>query len=284
MAEITAKDVAALRKITGAGMMDCKRALEESEGDTERAKTWLREKGIAGAQKREGRAAQQGAVDVVVDGSVGAIAELVCETDFVAKAADFKAMVAALARQVAEKGDADLASQPFQGDASQTVEDVVKGMAGKLGENIGLGRVARVESTGGLVEGYKHVQSDRGTIAVLVELTGIDPSDPKAREAGHDVALHVASEAPRWVTREEVPAEVIEAERQVLENLTRNEGKPEQAIPKIVEGRLGGFYKTNVLTEQGFVRDPKVTVGSLLSGLGPEAKVNRVIRIRVGED
>jgi len=284
MAEISAKDVAALRKITGAGMMDCKRALEESEGDTERAKTWLREKGIAGAQKREGRAAQQGAVDVVVDGSVGAIAELVCETDFVAKSADFKAAVTALAHQVAEKGEAGLASQPLGGDGSQTVEDFVKGMAGKLGENIGLGRVARVESTGGLVEGYKHVQSDRGTIAVLVELIGVDPSDPKAREAGHDIALHVASEAPRWVTRDEVPAEVIEAERQVLENLTRNEGKPEQAIPKIVEGRLGGFYKTNVLTEQGFVRDPKVTVGSLLSGLGPEARVSRAVRIRVGED
>ncbi len=284
MAEISAKDVAALRKVTGAGMMDCKRALEESEGDKEAAKTWLREKGIAGAQKREGRAAQQGAVDVVVDGSVGAIAELVCETDFVAKSADFKAAVAALARQVADKGDADLAAQPFGGDPSQRVEDVVKGMAGKLGENIGLGRVARVESAGGLVEGYKHVQNDRGTIAVLVQLTGVDPSDPKAREVGHDVALHVASEAPRWVTREEVPVEVIEAERQVLENLTRNEGKPEQAIPKIVEGRIGGFYKTNVLMEQGYVRDPKVTVGSLLSGLGPEAKVNRVVRIRVGED
>jgi elongation factor Ts len=284
MPDIAAKDVAVLRKVTGAGMMDCKRALEESEGDLERAKTWLREKGIAGAQKREGRAAQQGAVDVVVDGSVGAIAELTCETDFVAKGADFKATVAALARQVAEKGDADLAGQPFDGDPTQTVGDVVKGMAGRLGENIGLGRVARVESAGGLVEGYKHVQSERGTIAVLVELTGVDPSDPKAREVGHDVALHIASEAPRWVTREDVPADVVESERQVLENLTRNEGKPEQAIPKIVEGRIGGFYKANVLLEQGFVRDSKVTVGSLVSALGPEAKITRMVRIRVGED
>jgi elongation factor Ts len=284
MPEIAAKDVAALRKATGAGMMDCKRALEESEGDMERAKTWLREKGIAGAEKRAGRAAEQGAVEVVVDGNIGAVVELTCETDFVAKGADFKATVAALARQVVANGDADLAGQPYQGDPSQTVDDVVKGMAGRLGENIGLGRVVRLEAGDGLIEGYKHIQQERGTIGVLVELTGVDPSDPKAREVGHDLALHVASEAPRWVTRDQVPADVVESERQVLESLTRHEGKPEAAIPKIVEGRLGGFYKANVLTEQGFVRDHKVTVGSLVSGLGPEAKIGRVVRVRVGEE
>jgi elongation factor Ts len=284
MPEIAAKDVAALRKATGAGMMDCKRALEESEGDMERAKTWLREKGIAGAEKRAGRAAEQGAVEVVVDGNVGAVVELTCETDFVAKGADFKSTVATLARQVVANGDADLAGQPYQGDPSQTVDDVVKGMAGRLGENIGLGRVVRLEAGDGLIEGYKHIQQERGTIGVLVELTGVDASDPKAREVGHDLALHVASEAPRWVTRDQVPADVVESERQVLENLTRHEGKPEAAIPKIVEGRLGGFYKANVLTEQGFVRDHKVTVGSLVSGLGPEAKIGRVVRVRVGEE
>jgi elongation factor Ts len=284
MPEITAKDVAALRKVTGAGMMDCKRALTESEGDMERAKTWLREKGIAGAQKRAGRAAEQGAVEVIVDGNVGAVVELTCETDFVAKSADFKATVAALARQVVANGDTDLAGQPYQGDPSQTVDDLVKGMAGTLGENIGLGRVVRLEAADGLVEGYKHIQQERGTIGVLVELSGVDPSDPKAREVGHDIALHVASEAPRWVSRDDVPADVIDSERQVLENLTRNEGKPEAAIGKIVEGRLGGFYKANVLSEQGFVREPKVTIASLISHLGPEAKIGRVVRIRVGED
>ncbi len=289
MPEISAKDVAALRKATGAGMMDCKRALEENEGDMERAKTWLREKGIAGAQKRAGRAAQQGAVDVVIDGAVGALVELTCETDFVAKGDVFKNTVATLATQLAKGqlatgGGEDLASQPYAGDPSQTVDDLVKGMAGTLGENIGLGRTARYVSDSGLVEGYKHLQNDRGTIGVLVELAGVDASDPKARGIAHDIALHVASAAPRYVTRDEVPADVIDAERQVLENLTRNEGKPEQAIPKIVEGRLGGFYKDNVLVEQGFIRDPKVTVASLLTGLGPDAKVSRFVRIRVGED
>jgi elongation factor Ts len=284
MPEISAKDVAALRKATGAGMMDCKKALEESGGDVEQAKTWLREKGLAAAGKRAGRAAEQGAVEVSVQGDVGALVELTCETDFVAKGAEFTSTAAALALQVATHGDADLLAQPYEGDQSQTVEQVIKSLAGKLGENIGLGRVARLESAGGLVDSYKHIQNERGTIGVLVALTGVDASDPKAREVAHDIALHIASEVPKWVVRDEVPAELVEAERQVLENLTRNEGKPEQAIPKIVEGRLGGFYKTNVLTEQGFVRDPKVNIASLLSGVGPEAQVERFVRIRVGEE
>ncbi|HEV7864707.1 MAG TPA: translation elongation factor Ts [Acidimicrobiia bacterium] len=283
MADISAKDVAALRKVSGAGMMDCKRALEESEGDLEAAKTWLREKGLAAAGKRAGRAAQQGAVDVFFGGGIGALVELVCETDFVAKGDGFKTTVATLAQQVAEQGE-DIAGKPFAGDPSQTVDEYVKHMAGTLGENIGLGRIARYEVAGGLIEGYKHLQNERGTIGVLVELAGVDPSDPKAVEIGHDIALHIASAAPRFVNRDDVPADVIDAERAVLENLTRNEGKPEQAIPKIVEGRLGGFYKDNVLVEQGFVKDPKVIVGSLLSGLGPEAKVARFIRVRVGEE
>jgi elongation factor Ts len=281
MPEISAKDVAALRKLTGAGMMDCKRALEESEGDLEKAKNWLREKGLAAASKRAGRAAEQGAVDVVVKGNVGALAELTCETDFVAKGSEFKDTVTALARQAAEQGDVNFDAQPFEGT---TVGEHVKGMAGRLGENIGLGRVVRFETNGGLVDGYKHIQNERGTIGVLVELTGVDPSDPKAVEVAHDIALHVASAAPRWVRREDVPADVVEAERQVLENLTRNEGKPEAAIPKIVEGRIGGFYKDNVLLEQGFIRDPKVTIASLLSGVGAEATVARMVRVKVGEE
>jgi elongation factor Ts len=283
MADISAKDVAALRKVTGAGMMDCKRALEESEGDIENAKTWLREKGLAAAGKRAGRAASQGTVDVYVDGNVGAVVELTSETDFVAKGDGFKAAVATLAKQVAEQGE-DIAAKPYAGDPSQTVDDFVKGMAGSLGENIGLGRVARFEVSGGLIDAYKHIQQERGMIGVLVEMTGVDPSDPKAVEIGHDIALHIASAAPRWVTRDDVPADVVEAEKAVLENLTRNEGKPEQAIPKIVEGRIGGFFKDNCLVEQGFVRDPKVTVGSLISGLGADAKVTRFARIKVGEE
>ena len=283
MADISAKDVAALRKVSGAGMMDCKKALEESGGDMEKAKTWLREKGLAAAGKRAGRAASQGTVDVFVDGNIGAVVELTCETDFVAKGEGFKSAVATLAKQVAQEGE-DIAAKPYAGDSSQTVDDFVKGMAGSLGENVGLGRVARFEVSGGLIEGYKHIQQERGMIGVLVEMTGVDASDPKAVEVGHDIALHIASAAPRWVSRDDVPADVVEAEKAVLENLTRNEGKPEQAIPKIVEGRIGGFFKENCLLEQGFVRDPKVSVGSLLSGLGGDAKVTRFARVKVGEE
>src|SRR2546423_4871108 len=283
MPDISAKDVAALRKVSGAGMMDCKKALEESGGEMEAARTWLREKGLAAAGKRAGRAAAQGAGDVYVGDAAGAVVDLTCETDFVAKGEGFKSAVASLARQVAEQGE-DISAKPYVGDPAQTVDDFVKSMAGSLGENIGLGRIARFEVSGGLIDAYKHIQQERGMIGVLVEMTGVDPSDPKAVEVGHDIALHIASAAPRWVARDDVPADVVEAEKAVLENLTRNEGKPEQAIPKIVEGRIGGFFKENCLVEQGFVRDPKATVGSLISGLCGDANVNRFARIKVGEE
>jgi elongation factor Ts len=281
VAEVTAKDVAALRKETGAGMMDCKKALEENDGDFEAAKDWLRTKGLAGASKRAGRSADQGAVDVVWNDHAAALAELTCETDFVAKGADFAGTVAALARQVAEQGDADLAEQPFDGS---TVGEVVTQLGAKLGEKIELGRVVRYETGDGLLDGYKHIQNDRGTIGVLVELGGIDRADPKAREVAHDLALHIASAAPRYLRREDVPPDAIEKERELLTELTRNEGKPENAIGKIVEGRLNGFYKDYVLLEQGFVRDPKVTVASVVEGLGGDATVRRFARVKVGEE
>ncbi|MGH9012681.1 MAG: translation elongation factor Ts [Acidimicrobiia bacterium] len=281
MAEFGASDVAALRKATGVGMMDCKRALEESGGNLEAAKDWLRAQGLTKGAKRAGRVAEQGAVDVVVDGAIGALVELTCETDFVAKGADFTGLVAALARQVAEHDDADLEAQPLDGG---TVGEAIKQLGAKLGENVGLGRVSRYEAGDGLVDGYKHMQNERGTIGALVEIGRVDPSDPNAREVAHDIALHVASAAPRWAKRDEVPADVVEKERAVLEELTRNEGKPEQAIPKIVEGRLNGYFKENVLAEQGFVRDPKTTVAKLLAGLGPDADLRRFVRVKVGEE
>jgi elongation factor Ts len=280
VADVSAKDVAALRKVTGAGMMDCKKALQENDGDQERAVDWLRKQGL-GASKRSGRSAEQGTVDVVLQDDVAALVELVCETDFVAKGADFVATVAALAQLVADEGDTDLESKPFEG---QTVGEAVTLLVAKLGEKIELGRVARYETSDGLLDGYKHIQNERGTIGVLVELGGVDRSDPSARELAHDLALHIASAAPRFVRREEVSEAAIEKEREVLTELTRNEGKPEAAIAKIVEGRLNGFYKDYVLLEQGFVRDPKITVGKLLEDLGAEATVRRFTRVKVGEE
>jgi elongation factor Ts len=262
-------------------MLDVKKALEENDGDPEAAKDWLRTKGLAGAASRAGRAAQQGAVDVLVDDGTGAVVELTCETDFVAKGEEFRDLVAALTELVAERGDDDLESQPY-GDG--TVGDAIKQLGAKVGENVALGRVARFKTSDGIVDGYKHIQNDRGTIGVLVELGGIEPSDPRAREIAHDVALHVASAAPRHVTRDDVPPEVVDKERGLLEELTRNEGKPEQAVPKIVEGRLNAFFRDNALVEQPYIRDPKTTMGELLAELGPDAEVRRFVRVKVGEE
>jgi elongation factor Ts len=281
MAEITTADVAALRKATGAGMMDCKRALEENDGDMEKAKDWLRSQGITKAPKRSGRAAEDGAVDVIVEDGRSALAELTAETDFAAKGSDFTGTVAELTRLVLEEGDDEVAAKPFRG---ATVGDAVTDLAAKVGENVGLGRVARFETGDGILDGYKHVQNERGTVGVLVELGGVDPSDPNAREVAHDLALHIASAAPGWVRREDVPAEIVERERAVFEEQTRAEGKPDQAVPKIVEGRLNGFYKEVVLVDQPFVRDQKTTIGKLVASLGDDAAVRRFVRVKVGEE
>jgi elongation factor Ts len=281
MPEVSAKDVAALRKVTGAGMMDCKKALEECNGDVEGAKTWLRDRNLAGAGKRAGRAADQGAVDVVVEGTVGAVVELNCETDFVAKGGDFKGLVAALAKHVAEHGDADLASQSFEGS---TIDDAITQLSGKLGEKIQLGRVVRFESADGLIDGYKHIQNERGVIGVLVELGGVDGNDARVKEVAHDVALHIANSAPRYTRRDDVPPEEVDRERAVLEAQTRQEGKPEQALAKIVDGKLNGFFKTVVLEEQPFVKDPKTTVAALVASLGPDATIRRFARVKIGEE
>lgn len=288
MAEISAKDVAALRKATGAGMMDCKKALAESGGDMEAAKTWLREKGLAGASKRNARAADQGAIDVYLDGTVAALVELNCETDFVAKGDQFKAVVAALAELVATNGAAqspdDIASLPFEGS---TVAEHITLLASTMGEKIELGRVARFETASsgeaaGALDAYKHVQNDRGVIGVLVEVAGA--TGPAASDLAHELALHIASAAPRYVSRDEVPADEVARERAIYEAQTREEGKPEQAVPKIVEGRVNGYFKTVALLEQGFVKEPKQTIEQLVASVAPGATVRRFVRVKIGEE
>jgi len=282
--EISAKEVAALRKLTGAGMMDCREALRATGGDIELAKDWLREKGIAGAAKQAGREANEGAIEVRVEGNVGALVELNCTTDFVAKGDVFKQALAKLIQIVIEQGDTDLGAKQIDGE---TVDDFVKGLAGSLGENVQLGRVVRFESEDGLLDAYKHVQNERGNVGVLVELGGVDTSSAQARAVAHDVALHIASAAPRWVTRDDVPADVIDHERKIYETQAREEGKPEQAWPKIVDGKINGFYKANpggALVEQAFVKDQKSTVGALVAGLGGDAAVRRFARVKIGEE
>jgi elongation factor Ts len=280
MAEYSAKDIAALRKATGAGMMDCKSALEESAGDKERALDILRAKGLAKAGKMQDREATEGSVDVVVDGNVGAIVELNCNTDFVAKGSEFTSLLADITKLVAANGDADVASLPY---GNSTVGDTITALAGTIGENVVLGRVVRFESDG-LLDAYRHNQNDRGTIAVLVEISGVDPSNEAARAVAHEIALHISFAAPAYLKREDVPADVLEREKAVIEEKSRNEGVPEAKLEGAVKGRLNAFYKDVTLLEQPSVKDPKISIAKLVEGLGGGAELTRFARVKVGED
>jgi elongation factor Ts len=263
MPEFTAKDVQGLRQATGAGMMDAKKALEENDGDVEAAKQWLREKGLAKADKLGDRENSQGAVAAVVDGNVGAIVELKSETDFSAKADDFTSLVQDLAELVVAKG-ADAVSE-----RDHELEDLK--IAKK--ENIEVGQVVRLEAgDGNLLDSYLHLQDGRGVNAVIVELAGGN------RELAHDIAVHVAFAKPPYLHRDEVPAEAVEKERHALLEITKAEGKPEQAWPKIVDGRLNAWYKDQVLLEQGFVRDEKTTISQLLG----DATLVRFAQVYIG--
>ena len=247
----TAQDVKALRDSSGAGMMDCKKALQETDGDIEAAKTWLREKGLAASAKREDREASQGVVSLVIDGNVGAIVELKSETDFVAGSDQFKAEADALVALVAAKG-VDAVSER----AAELEELKVT-----LKENIGLGDVRRIEAADGNILGsYQHVQGGRGVNGVLVEVAGGSP------ELAHDVAVHIAFARPKYLSRDDVPEDVVTAERATLETISRNEGKPEAALPKIVEGRLNGFFKDVALLDQPYAKDDKQSVSQFIGG------------------
>ena len=249
MANFTAKDVQKLRQDTGAGMLDAKRALEECDGDMDAAAQWLREHGLSEKVKREDRDAAQGAVAVVKDNDVAAIVELRCETDFVAKAAEFVAVADDLAALVVAKGEGAIAER------SEDIERLVA----TLKENISVGRVYRLEAKSGeVVDTYLHQQSGRGVNAVAVVVKGGSP------ELAHEVALTAAFSRPTYVRREDVPVEEVEAERETLEALSRNEGKPEAALPKIIEGRLNGWFKERVLLEQPSAHDDKQTVAAML--------------------
>lgn len=245
----TAQDVKSLRESTGAGMMDCKKALEDTGGDLEAAKQFLREKGLAASAKRDDRENNQGVVAISVSGGTGAIVQLKSETDFVAGSDQFKAEADALVTAVIADGPDAVASRNEQLEELKIT----------LKEKIELGDVVRIDAAEGNVLGhYEHVQGGRGVNAVLVEMSGADDA------MAHDVAVHIAFARPRYLRREDVPAEVVEAERATLETITRNEGKPEQAIDKIVEGRLGGFFKDVCLLEQPYAKDDKQSVSQFI--------------------
>src|SRR6202051_3339509 len=249
MADFPAKDVQALRRATGAGMLDSKRALEETGGDMEKARQWLREQGLAGAAKRSDREATQGAVALAVSGRNAAIVELRCETDFVAKAETFVNLTDELAQLVAEKGE----------QATSERADAIDELKTTLKENISVGETVRFEMGADSVVGtYLHMQSGRGVNAVLIEMRGGD------EELAHDVAVHVAFARPQYLRREDVPQEEVDAERATVEALSRNEGKPEAALPKIVEGRMNGWFKERCLLEQSYAKDEKRTIADFI--------------------
>jgi elongation factor Ts len=265
MADFTAKDVQALRQATGAGMMDAKKALQEADGDFDAAGKLLREKGLAKAGTRADRENTQGAVAVATgDGSV-ALVELKCETDFVAKSPAFIEATQQLADLAASGGVDSMASH---GDAIDDLKVTLK-------ENIEVGRSAVVSvAPGQVVDTYLHRQEGRGVNGVVVVLEG------GSQELAHDIAVHVAFAKPQYLLRDDVPPDVVEEERETLLNITKAEGKPEAAWPKIVEGRLNGWYKERVLLEQPFVRDDKQTI-SRLADAG-DAKVVSFAQIFIG--
>ena len=276
---ISAGQVKELRERTGAGMMDCKKALEEAGGDMEAAIDLLRSRGTAKAAKRAGKEATEGAVGLHIaeDSGVGALVEVACETDFVARTDAFVELAAQLAEHVASQatgtdGAADgeaLAEQKFQG-GSQTVGERITEISAKTGERIVVRRFARFDAEDGAVAGYVHLT---GKIGVLVELKGSADAD-----TARDVAMHIAATRPLAVSADEIPADVVERERAVYLEQVRNEGKPENIQEKIVDGKVKKFYKENTLLEQPFVKDPDKTVKGMLGG----ATVRRFVRFELG--
>jgi elongation factor Ts len=277
MANYTAADVKRLREQTGSGMMDCKNALEEASGDFEQAIELLRLKGAKDVGKRATRTASNGLVTAELDGSsVGVLVELNCETDFVAKTDVFQQVAASIAKiAIASKAGDKPTLLEAAGEDGRSVAQVIEDAGASLKEKLELGRYVRYE--GGYVASYLH-RSDAAlppTLGVLIQL------DKESADTAKDLAQQIAAMRPLYVAREDVPQDVVDKERRIAEQITREEGKPEQAIPKIVEGRLGAYFKDVTLIEQAFVKDPKTSVKQLLASAG--VSVTAFSRFQVGQ-
>ena len=275
MANYSADDVKRLREATAAGMLDCKKALDEADGDYDKAVEIIRVKGQKGVTKREGRLTSNGLVVAKVSGDLGVMLELNCETDFVAKGERFIALGDELLEQLVSSKSADVAAFLSSKMASgKTVQEVIDEGNATLGEKIEIRNVAVIEGPVGL---YLHKTSPDlpPQVGVLVSLA------KEAAEVGKDVAQHIAAFAPRFVNREDVPADLIETERRLAEETARAEGKPEASLSKIIEGRVTGFVKEVSLIEQAFAKDAKKTVKQILDEAGTAVKAFH--RFRVGQ-
>ena len=272
---VTAALVKELREKTGAGMMDCKKVLTETDGDLEKAAELLREKGITKAAKKSGRVAAEGMVEAYIseDGKVGAIVEVNSETDFVAKNEEFRKFVTDVAEQIVKNNPAnveELLAEPAIFEEGKTVKEALIEKIATIGENISIRRFARFETSDGLIEKYIHGD---GKIAVLVNMTS------GSKELAKDICMQIAAARPEFVNREQVPAERVEKEKEILKIQTMNEGKPEAIAEKIVLGRINKFYEEICLVDQEFVKEPSKKVSEILK----DSKVIEFARFETGE-
>jgi elongation factor Ts len=282
---VSIEDVKRLREMTGAGMLDCKKALEEAGGDMEKAKEILRVKGLAKAEKKAARETKEGLIHVKIEegGRKGVILEMNCETDFVARNEEFKKLVDSVAEHILsleenanrEGEGKDIEDQPFYRDRSRTLGEVIKEAIAKMGENIKLSRFVRID-TQNLLHSYVH---GGGRIGVLLEFRVKSPGGEVERTV-RDIAMQIAAMRPEFVSVESVPEEVVERERRILADQARREGKPDHIIDRIVEGKLRKFYQEKVLLEQAFIKDEEKTVREVIEGSGLE--VVRFVRFEIG--
>ena len=284
MAKYTTADIKALREKTGAGMLDVKKALEEADGDAEKAIEIIRVKGLKGIAKREGRSATAGLIAAKVveatdgtdgtGGQVGVLVEVNAETDFVAKNEKFIDFAAKVLDAAIDSGAETVEELAGVATGGSTVKELTDSMQAVIGEKIVVRRVGRLAAP--RVETYLH-RTNPDLPAQVAVLVGTDEA---AAEVAHDVAMHVAAYSPLYLTREDVPAETIAKERAIAEETTRAEGKPEKAVPRIVEGRLNGYFKENCLVDQPYAKDPKTTVGKVVKATG--GSLTGFVRFRVG--
>ncbi|HLR61837.1 MAG TPA: translation elongation factor Ts [Lentibacillus sp.] len=273
---ITAKLVKELRETTGAGMMDCKKALQESDGDMDKAIEFLREKGMAKAAKKADRIAAEGLAHIEVDGNTAVLLEVNCETDFVTKNDQFKELLSELGKHIVKQKPEtveEALNQELHGDGD-TVEKYINATVGKIGEKISLRRFSLMDKTDNDAFGaYLHMGGSIGVLALLEGTTD--------EELAKDIAMHAAAVSPRYVSRDEVPEQEVNSERELLKTQALNEGKPEHIVEKMVEGRLSKFFEEICLLEQNFVKDPDQKVEKYVSDKG--ASVKTFTRYAVGE-
>lgn len=288
MADITAALVKELRETSGAGMMDCKKALTETGGNMEEAIDWLRKKGLAAAAKKSGRVAAEGLVNVATDGAKGAVIELNSETDFVARNPEFQAFVGSICQvALSQGGDFDKTSAAVM-DGGKSVVDTVTEMVGTIGENLSFRRSAGITVSEGVIASYVHgaVAPNQGKIGVLIGLQSVGDAG-KLAEFGKQLAMHIAAANPQWVSQEEVDTDAVDREREVLADQAREAGKPEEIVQKMVDGRLRKYYEEVCLMDQTFVIDGETKISKAVEAAAGDAgapiKIVGFARFQLGE-